>query len=247
MKKTTILAFIVSIIFLVGCVNLDEYVPLEKYNSEISELENKLEESSNIIDNNDIEILGLKQEVNTLENDLELKGVELEKYRSLANNFNELLSSVYYGWAINNIGGVEDGFTAFSMEYKGKFYIATAGHCVENEYGKFSNFKFKANFSDIWVYPKLLIYENDFDNNIDYAIFYSDKVINGLNFDINNSYPKFILGNGDNNILKEFDKYNLIEGESGSPVVGINGQVMGIATGNFVDIDIVLEAIDNLK
>jgi len=246
MKKITILVFIVSIIFLVlSCTNLDEYITLEKYNSEISELENQLEEASNIIDNNAVEITGLKEEVNNLKNDLELKGVELEKYRSLANNFNELLSSVYYGWAINNIGGVEDGFTAFSMEYKGKFYIATAGHCVENEYGKFSNFKFKANFSDIWVYPKLLTYENDFTYGKDYAIFYSEKIDKGFKTG-EYELPAFILGNGKLNIIKENTK-KTIEGESGSPVININSEVIGIMTGSVTNITYVLQAIDNLK
>ena len=240
-KKIIIVIFILSIIFLVSsCINLNNYVPIEKYNSKLLELE----EANNIIDNKAIEIIGLKEELSNLENDLDLSNEEIDKYNNLLINLNELLSNVYYGYASNSEWTL-DGFTAFSLKYNDKYYIITAGHCVENEYGKFGNFKFKANFSNNWIYPKLLTYENDFEGNRDYAILYSDKITSGLEFDLDNGYPEYVLGNGDNNIFKEFFTYNLVEGESGSPVIDLDGQAIGIATGNFVDINLVIEAIDN--
>lgn len=176
--------------------------------------------------------------------------IEVQQYQDLIGNLNELLKNVYYGHAENE-NWILDGFTAFSIEYQGKFYLITAGHTVEeNEYGRFYNHKFKANFSDEWIYPKLLTYENDFEGNRDYAILYSDKITSGLNFDLNNSSLRYILGNGDNNIFKEYRTYKLVEGESGSPVINIGGDVIEICIGLMIknqDINIVLEAIDNLK
>jgi len=242
MKKIIIIVFIISIFCLVGCTDLSHYIPIDEYYNKLAELE----EANSKIDSNSIEILELKEEVNSLENDLTLSKEELIKYRSLADNLNELLSCTYYGWAINNIGGVEDGFTAFSIEYREKFYIITAGHAVENEYGRFYNFKFKANFSDRWIYPKLLTYENDFRGHRDYAILYSDKIESGLDYALNNSFPQYMLGNLNVNILRRYTRAG-VDGESGSPIVDLSGEVVGIYTGDFVDIDIILEAIDNLK
>ena len=48
------------------------------------------------------------------------------------------------------------------------------------------------------------------------------------------------------NALKKSSVSNLIEGESGSAVIDIDGEVARIATGGYVDIDLVIEAIDNL-
>ena len=174
-------------------------------------------------------------------NELEL---ELKSYRALLDNLNELLGNVYYGYASND-NWILDGFTAFSLEYKDKYYIITAGHCVENEDGKFSNFKFKANFSDEWIYPKLLTYENDFMYGKDYAIFYSDKIDKGFKIG-EYELPAFILGNGKLNIIKE-NTAKTIGGESGSPVVNINSEVIGIMTGSVTNITYILQAIDNIK
>ena len=169
--------------------------------------------------------------------------LELKSYRALLDNLNELLSNVYYGYASND-NYIQDGFTAFSLEYNNKYYIITAGHCVENENGKFSNFKFKANFSDKWIYAKLLTYENDFIYGKDYAVFYSDKINSGLKVG-GYELPAFILGNGKLNIIKKNTDKSL-EGESGSPVVNINSEVIGIMTGSVTNIIYVLQAIDNI-
>ncbi|MCJ7666635.1 MAG: hypothetical protein MUO59_07870, partial [Actinobacteria bacterium] len=102
-------------------------------------------------------------------------------------------------------------------------------------------------FGGKWIYPKLLTYENDYDNNIDYAIFYSDKIDSGLGYDLDNGYPEYVLGNGDINTIKGFYTYDLVGGESGSPIIDIDGEAIGIATGGSTDINIVLQAIDNMQ
>ncbi|NQT67094.1 MAG: trypsin-like peptidase domain-containing protein [Actinobacteria bacterium] len=246
MKKFTIIALLVSIIFLVACVNLDNFIPIGEYNSKVEELEiiNKT------VANKDKEIGKLNRQLDYYTDSLALSKEETVKYKRLINNLNELLSNVYYGYASNE-NWISGGFTAFSIEYNGDYYLITAGHCVHYkddkiDTGLYTSFKFKANFSNEWIYPKLLIYEVN-DTVPDYAILFSDKINDGLDFDLDNSYPNYVLGNGDNNILKGFYTDTLIDGESGSPVVDINGQVVGIATGNFVDIDIVLQTIDDLN
>ncbi len=243
-KSYIIIIFIT--LLLCGCVNLDNFVAIEEHNYKISELEGRLEEVNSKNKAKDVEISGLQKEADTLGDSLDLTKEELEKYQNLINNLNSLLKNVYYGYTKNE-NYILDGFTAFSLNYKNKNYIITAGHCIENEYGKFYNFKFKANFSDQWIYPELLAYKNYFYGNMDYAVFYSDKVIDGLNYDLNDSYPRFTLGNMEDNVLKEFFISNLIEGESGSAIIDIDGEVMGIATGGYVDIDLVIKALDNLK
>lgn len=171
--------------------------------------------------------------------------LELDKYKSLIDNLNEYLGYVYYGYAEND-NYILDGFTAFSMNHKGKYYLITAGHCVENDSGKFNSFKFRANFTDTWIYPELLIYDSSFAYNRDYAVFYSDSINNGFNIKIEEDYPLFILGHGELNTIKKFSRHNNNPGESGSPVINLSGEAVGIATGDLTDIDLVLEAIDNI-
>jgi hypothetical protein len=177
--------------------------------------------------------------------------IQLKQYQTLLSKLNDLLENVYKGNAKNS-NWTAGEFTAFSLEYKSKFYLITAGHCAHYRYENidtkvFTDFKFKANFSNEWIYPKLLAYENDFKSNKDYAILYSDKVTKGLDFDPINSLPKYILGNENDSIFKTFNMVSLSDGESGSPVINIDGEVTDIATGNLTDIDLILEAIDNLK
>lgn len=180
--------------------------------------------------------------IDELNKQLAISNKETEKYQKLIANLNELLKNVYYVYQKKNDGSSSWG-TGFSLEYKGKYYLITAGHIVDGKYGKFINLGFKSNFANDWIYPKLLTY----DVIRDYAIFYSDKITSGLDFDLKNSYPEFILGNEDNNIFKEFNTFNLIEGECGSPIIDLDGEIIGIATGSFVDINLVIETIDNLN
>lgn len=244
-KRIIITILIISIIVLSGCINLDNYITIEEYNSLKEAHSNAVEEYSNLkYDYNSLKVLNydLQNKVNSQEE-------VIVKYQNLISNLNELLDNVYYGYGSNS-NWESDGFTAFSIEYKGKYYIITAGHCVHYKLGNIDNglyttLKIKDDDGK-WIYPKLLTYENDFNGNRDYAVLYSDKVEGGLEYNLDNSNHDFILGQGSNNILKEFNIYNLVEGESGSLIINISGEVMGIATGQFVDIDVVLEAIDNL-
>ena len=240
MKKIIIIVFIISIFCLVGCTDLSHYVPIDEYYNKLSELE----EANSKIDSNAIEILELKEEVNTLENNLTLSKEELIKYRSLVDNLNELLSNVYYVYQKKSDGSSIWG-TGFSIEYQGNYYLVTVGHAIENEYGIFKNLGFK-DIGNRWIYPKLLAYENDFRGHRDYAILFSDKVTSGLNYALNNSFPQYMLGNLNVNILRRYTRAG-VDGECGSPIVDLSGEVVGIYTGDFVDIDIILEAIDNLK
>ena len=237
-KKIYISIFLLLIFFLVSCINLNNYVPIEKYNSKLSELE----EANNIIDNNAIEIVGLKEEVNTLDNDLELSNEEIDKYNNLLINLNELLSNVYYMECENS--GYTNWGTGFSIKYNNTYYILTAGHYLEDtEYntGKYYNFRFKVN--DKWIYPKLLTYEVT-ETTPDYAIFYSDKIKDGLKIDVNNTKPDYRLGI--NKLIQENNNWG-IDGECGSPIIDLDGEVIGIHVGYISDIDDILQAIDNLE
>jgi len=156
---------------------------------------------------------------------------EVRQYQDLIANLNELLSCVYYGYASND-NYIIDGFTAFSIEYNDKYYIITAGHCVEQQgYGKFNNFKFKVNGE--WIYPKLLSYA--IGRSGDYAIFYSDMINKGLKINIDDTEPVLYLGY--NNKVTDMAELS-VAGDSGSPVINVNGEAIGIRiydTGNYTE------------
>lgn len=196
--------------------------------------------------NNDY--INLKVEYKRLVADNDKLKADNEAYSYLLNNLNSLLKNVYYGYASND-KYILDGFTAFTIYYKDKYYLITAGHCVESgEVGKMTSFKFKANFSDEWIYPKLLAYENDFYNDRDYAILYSDKITNGfIKYSNNIEGKKYILGSI-NNKLNVFREYlgTGVNGESGSPAININQEVVEIYNNRFTNIQVVLNKIDVL-
>ena len=77
MKKLIIVVFIVSIFCLTGC--LDNYIPIEEYNSKVEQLEEAnreiLDEYKILVEDNN----NLKNKVNTLENDLDLSNEEIDK------------------------------------------------------------------------------------------------------------------------------------------------------------------------
>ena len=234
MKKFLILVLIIPIFLMAGC--LDNYIPLEKYDSKVSELE----EANIIIDTNAIEIIGLKEEVNKLENDLTLSEKEIEKYQNLINNLDQLLGNVYYVYGEGN--GTWVGGIGFALEYKNKFYLITAGHIVDGEWGIHKNLGFK-DTDNKWIYPKLLTYEVT-EIVPDYAIFYSDKIDSGLRVDLNNTEPNYRLGI--NKLIQENNNWGM-DGECGSPIIDLDGEVIGIHVGYLTDIDSVVEAIDNLN
>lgn len=170
------------------------------------------------------------------------------QYSNLIDNLNEFLSNVYYGYSNND--NYENEFTAFSIYYNGKYYLITVGHAIEQDGQKYTDFKFKANFTDEWISAELLDYKFDYDNerttlSFDYAIFYSDVIVNGLIPEKNRDYPEFVLGNGKFNIIRNAGI--AIPGESGSPIISLDGEVTGMVSAPFTDIDIILQAIDELK
>ena len=185
--------------------------------------------------------------INELQKQLADSQVETEKYQDLIANLNDLLKNVYYVYQKKSDGSSVWG-TGFSLKYNDKYWLITAGHAIENEYGIFKNLGFEIN--DKWIYPKLLTYENDYNNRNDYAIFYSDKINNGFAIDNENDNPEYILGTKTLNIIKSFN-INGIEGESGSPIIDYEGEIIGIDTTDLIsyytDIDLVLEAIDKIK
>ncbi|MCJ7691268.1 MAG: serine protease [Clostridiaceae bacterium] len=171
---------------------------------------------------------------------------ELDRYKELLNNLNDLLKNVYYVYQGKDDGSSSWG-TGFAIEYNGKHYLITAGHVVDSEYGIFKNLGFK-DFEGEWIYPELLDYNNDYMNKKDYAILSSSKIDNGFNVDLDNDKPLFIIG--DNNLISNYSRKTVV-GESGSPVIDIDGEATEVVTTDIyqynTDIDIVLQAIDNLK
>ncbi len=181
------------------------------------------------------EIEDLKIEIAYLVEKTEQQSEELSDYDILTGNLNKLLTTVYYGSAVPETGGNDKNFTAFSMFYKDVFYLVTAGHCVEYEGIKYTDFKFKSNTSNYWIYPELLYYEADYMNNRDYAIFTLSYVRTGLMIEDEDTEPKYVLGNFERkiNFFKEF--YHAREGESGSPILSSGSKLVGIVIKNNTD------------
>lgn len=191
--------------------------------------------------------LGDQESIKDLENQIsELKG-EPEKLRSIINNFNKLLRNVYIGSA--DPKELAYTFTAFSIEYKGKYYLITAGHCVKDNFGKEGKFKFKANFSDEWIYPELLGYKAEFWNLDDYGVFSSDKLYSGFKISDQETKENYLIGSMDKNlsVLRNLGAGSK-RGESGSPVINENGEVIGIYVVYglvYTPIQLALDIIDN--
>ena len=186
------------------------------------------------------------QRIEELQKQLADSKEESEKYRDLISNLNELLKNVY-SIKVSNSNYSSEG-TGFSVKHRDKYYMISAGHGVHYVYGNddvlYTNFKFLLNGN--WFSLELLDYNNDYNNKNDYAIFISDKIDNGFNVDLDNDKPLFLI----NDTFKLYWK-KIIDGESGSPVIDLDGEVTEIATTDTcqynTDIDIVLQAIDNLE
>jgi len=190
-------------------------------------------------------------EISELRNELAgLKGNPL-KIKALLNNMNDLLRNVCIGSTSPKEYAYT--FTAFKILYKDKSYIITAGHCVNDNYGEEGVFKFRANFSQDWIYPDLLGYKADFSNLDDYGVFYSDDITGGLKIsDDLNSKPSennYLLGSIDKQLSIFRNLSDSSErGESGSPVINDEGEVVGIYVVYglaYTPIQLALDIIDN--
>lgn len=226
---------------------------LESYVQENEQLKAQIADKDKIINDKNNEIDALKEEIasksiKNLEDQIKKLSTEPEKLRKLLNNMNKLLKYVYIGSSAPD--ELAYTFTAFSIEYKGKYFIITAGHCINDNYGKEGTFKFKANFSDEWIYPELLGYNAEFWKLKDYAVFYSDKVIGGLPAGELQTQENYLLGSIDKG-LSVFRNLGAasIKGESGSPVINEEMEAIGIYVVYgyvYTPIQLALDVIDDM-
>ena len=169
-----------------------------------------------------------------------------QKLRALLDDMNTLLSHAYIGASTAEQSAYT--FTAFSIEYKGNYYIVTAGHCVEDNYGQEGTFKFKANLSDEWVYPELMDYKAEFWNLDDYAVFFGGGIKGGLPVGDRKTPGKYLLGSTDKNlsIFRNLGDSSR-RGESGSAVINEQMEAIGIYVVYgyvYTPIALALDAID---
>ncbi|MFC2159129.1 hypothetical protein ACFLQS_00220 [Actinomycetota bacterium] len=195
------------------------------------------------------EIQNLKIEIAHLVEETEEQSEQLSDYGILTVNLNKLLTTVYYGSAVPETDVGEKNFTAFSMFYKDAFFLITAGHCIEYEGIKYTDFKFKSNTKTYWIYPELQYFEADYMNNRDYAIFTLPHLRTGLIVEDEDMEPKYVLGNFKRqlNFFKEFSHAR--EGESGSPILSSGCKLVGIVIKNnteYTPISEVTRTIDKL-
>ncbi|MCL4377280.1 MAG: hypothetical protein M1409_02675, partial [Actinobacteria bacterium] len=154
--------------------DLNNYVAKEEYNELLSDY---LKEKGNVSD--------LEKKITSLQN-------EPEKLKAFLDNLNKMLRNVFMG--SSDPDPIQYTFTAFSIGYKGEYYIITAGHCVQDNYGADGKFKFKANFNGEWIFPKLLTYKAEFWNLDDYGIFSTDKFSSGLEIGSERTTDVYALG-----------------------------------------------------
>ena len=144
---------------------------------------------------------------------------------------------------------MQKNFTAFGIFYRDNFYLTTAGNCIEYDGLKYTNSKFKSNSSGALIYPKLLDYNNGYENNKDYAIFYNRLVRKGLLIYDKDKEPKYVLGNTERkiNFFKKF--ITATGGGSCSPILNSKCRLVGAVIKNnnqYTPIEVVTEAIDKL-
>ena len=90
-------------------------------------------------------------------------------------------------------------------------------------------FRFKANFSDDWIYPELIGYKAEFWNLDDYAVFYSEDVNDGFEISGIETTDNYLPGSIDKglSVFRHLGDSSR-RGESGSPVINEYGEVIGI-------------------
>jgi hypothetical protein len=208
--------------------DLNNFVTKEEYNKLLSDY---FKEKGNASD--------LEKKITSLQN-------EPEKLKIFLDNLDNMLKNVFIG--SSDPDPIQYTFTAFLIEYKEKYYIITAGHCVQANFGANGKFKFKANFGGEWIYPQLLAYKAEFWNLDDYGIFSTDELTSGLKIGNERTTDIYALGSTEKglNIFRNLDTSSQF-GESGSPVVNENGEVIGIlvvAGLKYTPIQLVLDKID---
>jgi len=201
--------------------------------------------------NNNNRMDNLSKEISDIKNIVIERESQIKDFSILVNNFNQILTITYFGYAEPISGGRNKDFTAFSLFHNDKFYLITAGHCVEYESVKYTNFRFKS-YNGMEISPNLIYYENDFKNMRDFAIFTSGSVRKGLYPDTENNNPLYILGNADRkiNLLKAYNLNIAKEGESGSAVLNSRCRVVGVLINNkngYTPIEIVLKILDDVE
>jgi hypothetical protein len=237
LKPRFIIIYIVIAIFIVSVI----VTTLSLIN-----LSNRIDSYSKNISKISDNIIGFNKDFS--ERTLKLSAAEL-----LLNNTNLILSTVYFGTADTDEQERAKDFTAFSLMYKDKFYVITAGHCVDMDGEKYKNFKFKANNKDYYDIFELIDYKSDYKNNKDYAIFYDPRRIRTGLYPADaeeDQTPRYVLGNIERgiNLVKRYS--SAVEGESGSPILNSNCHVVGIMIkkgGAYTPIGVVLDALDSIK
>jgi len=234
---------------------------VKEYEKQKEKYDMLLEENADldkIIIEKEEEIASKEYRVDTLEE--KLKNVEDVSYieqlesqvarlKKLLDEINPLLKNIYIG--SSDPEEINYTFTAFSINYDGSFYIVTAGHCVADNYGEDGKFKFKANFSNKWIYPELIGYKADFSNLDDYAVFYSNDIESGFKVSEIETEDNYLPGSIDKGLsvfrnLGDSSK----RGESGSPVVNEYGEVVGIYVVYglvYTPIQLALDLIDDYR
>lgn len=196
--------------------------------TENEDLRQDLEDNQALTEGLNAEISGLKKRIEEFDYDQEIATCksELEDLKSLLDNLNDLLANVYIGTTEPEMNY---SFTAFSIQHDGRSYIITAGHCVNDNLGQDARFKFKANFSDSWIYPELIGYKAASWDLDDYAVFYSDEISGGLEIGGELPTKNYLLGSIDKGLsMFRYIGDSSIRGESGSPVINIEGKAVGI-------------------
>lgn len=237
LKPKFIIIYIAVVLFLIS--SLISYFELRNLTKQIDAYNNNLSDISGFI--------------TKFDEDFNARIARLSSAELLMNNTNLILSTVFFATADTEEREEAKDFTAFSIMYNDKYYVITAGHCVEMDGEKYKNFKFKANNKDDFISLKLIDYESNYNSNIDYAIFYDPYIIRtglypaGTDED---QTPQYVLGNieRDLNLVKRYKDAK--EGESGSPILNSKCHVIGILikkNGSYTPISEVLEAIDRIK